>query len=574
MAAYNLRFRVPASGTFAVMTRLRTFFLTSSVAAAGTLVLAAGASAASTTTLKVKVTGLKGGSVLAVNSSGTAVRSKIKSGTTSLRVPRSKVSGTSLHLADAAGRYRGPVVLTSKGSKAWLTLGKGARKSSVSLGTARARSGYAALSRKASTRLLLTSAYAKASRGVPVGAGRLGLQKAAGSARAAQGSSETIPGGTDPDRDGLPSNIDVDDNGNGILDNQDASQTPTSDGIFASMNLRPSNSGVNVNATGVTDAQIDANLTSDFGFSITFYLSRPPSDGEVTGAWVDCGALPYCNYQTGTALIGGLSESRSDLPRGTPWRNYKPDPLAPGNGLEELARDNFRSWAMGLIPKATSAQLSPGDIYNVNLNLAAERIDINTIALPSYPVTVPAVKTVTTGGTSTELTYGDSNAPGTNDGSAIPLSSSGDLSMVYWRPQRRGVPGAGEQPFMDMGRLHYTITVGGLRVPDGGSGGLRDVQAQREFSCDASGNALFPETAPPGTFFGPADPAEDSAPNAASTRTYSTNLRTCIEQALPTAFPSLGSIPAGAVVNASFTASGEERRGGADRATLSIAFRL
>ena len=86
MAAYNLRFRVPASGTFAAMTRLRTFFLTSSVAAAGTLVLAAGASAASTTTLKVKVTGLKGGSVLAVNSSGTAVRSKIKSGTTSLRV--------------------------------------------------------------------------------------------------------------------------------------------------------------------------------------------------------------------------------------------------------------------------------------------------------------------------------------------------------------------------------------------------------------------------------------------------------------------------------------------------------
>ncbi len=533
--------------------------------------------AASTTTLKLKVSGAKGGSVLAMASNGIAVKASLKSGTTSLKVPRSRVSGTTLQLSDANGRYLGPVVLASKGSKGYLTLGKGAaKKSSVSLGTAKVRGGYAVLSRNVSTKLLLTSAYAKTVKGAPIGAGRLGLQKAAKTARAAQGATQgTIPGGTDPDRDGLPSSVDVDDNGNGVLDNQDAAQTPTSDGIFAAMFLQPSSSGVNVNATGVTDAQIDANLTADRGFSITFYLSRPPSDGEVTGAWVDCGSLSYCNYQTGTALIGGLSESSASLPRGTPWRQYRPDPLAPGNGLEELARDNFRSWAMGLIPKATSAQLSPGDIYNVNLNIAGERVDINTIALPSYPVTAPAVKTVTSGGTSTDITYGDPNAPGTNDGSAIQLSPAGDLSMVYWRPQRRGVPGAGEQPFMDMGRLHYTISIGDLRVPDGGSGGLRSVRAQREFTCDASGNAVFPDGPNGADFFGPADPSDDAAPNPASTRTYETNLRTCIGQAISAGvFPSLSSIPSGAVVNAAFTAAGEQRRGGADRAVLSLAFKF
>lgn len=547
------------------------------VAVVGTLflVFVGGASAASTTTVKVKITGAKGGSILAVDSSGLAVRSRVKSGTTSLRVPRKKVSGTSVHLTDAAGRYLGPVVLSSNGSRAYLTLGKGAaRKRSISLGTVRTRKGYAVLSRKAPNGILLTSAYAKASRGVPIGAGRLGLQPAASTARAAQGSSQTIPGGTDPDRDGLPSNIDVDDNGNGILDNQDASQTPTSDGIFASMNLRPSDSGINVNAAGVTDAQIDANLTADSGFSITFYLSLPPAQGTVTGGWVDCGALPYCNYETGTALIGGLSESSPDLPRGTPWRNYRPDGNPQGNGLEELANPDWRPFAMSIIPKATSAQLSPGDVYNVNLSLAG-RVVVNSIALPSYPVTVPAVKTVTSGGSSTALSYGDPNAPGTNDGTAIQLSPAGDLSMDYWRPQRRGVPGAGEQPFMDMGRLHYTVTVGALRVPDGGSGGLRNVPTQREFSCDATGNAVFPQGAGGESFFGPADSADDSAPNPSNTRTYATNLRSCIEQAIAAgAFPSLSSIPAGTVVNAAFTAAGEQRRGGADRAVLSIAFKF
>ena len=546
------------------------------VAAGLLLAGAAPAGAASTTTVKVKVSSLKGGAVLAVAADGTAVRAAVRSGTVSLRVPQRKVSGTSLHLTDAAGRYRGPVVLSGSGSRAYLTLGKGASKrSSVSLGTAKAKAGYAVLSRKLAGSLLLPSAYAKTTRGVPIGAGRLGLQKASASAGVRTAQQEgTIPAGTDPDRDGLPSSIDVDDNGNGVLDNQDASQAPTSDGIFASMALTPRDSGVNLNATGVTDAQIDANVSGDQGFSVTFYFSVPPDRPVASGAWVDCGSLPYCNTTSGTALVGGLSESSGSLPRGSLWRSYQPDGNPQGNGLERLSRSGGTAWAMGLVPKATTAQLSPGDVYNVNFR-GTSGTTVSTVALPSYPVTVPAVKTVSTGGSTTTLTYGDPGAPGTNDGTAIPLSAGGDLSMVYWRPQRRGVPGAGEQPLMDMGRLHYTITVGGLRVPDGGSGGLRQVPTQREFSCDASGNAVFPEGPNGAAFFGPADPSDDSAPNSESTRTYSTNLRSCIEQAIGAgAFPSLSSIPAGTVVNAAFTAAGEQRRGGADRATLIVAFRF
>ena len=540
----------------------------------GALLVAGPAGAAKKTSLKLKVPGLTGGSILAVGATGSTVKAGVKGGTVNLRVPKSRVSGTSLHLTDRAGKYRGPVVLSSTGGKAYLVLGKGAaQRKSLALGAVKLSKGHASLKRKLPQGLLSTKAFAKAKKGVPIGAGRLGLQATPTSSRLldsrALRAEGTIPGGTDPDRDGLPSNIDVDDNGNGILDNQDASQVPTADGIFAAMILRPSDSGVNVNATGVTDAQIDANMLSDYGFSVTFFFSLPPDQGQATGAWVDCGALPYCNAESGTALVGGLSESSADLPRGTPWRDYRP--FGAPNGLELIR--GF-AWAMGLAPKATSAQLSPGDLYNVNFQRPGG-IEVTSVALPAYPVTVPAVRTVQTGGVSTNILYGDPSGPGTNDGTAIPLSPSGDVSMVYWRPQRRAIPGTGEEGFIDMGRLHYTASVGSLRIPGGPGGGLIQVPYQREFTCDAEGNAIFPDGPQGASFFGPADPSNDGPPNPADTRTYTTNLRSCLNQGVAAgAFPGLGSVPAGSVLNIAFTASGEQRRGGADRAALQLSFGL
>ena len=538
------------------------------------IALSAGnAFAASSVKVEIKISGAgaSGGSLLAVSSKGKAVRTKIGSKTVSLNVPKATISGTTLQLVSKSGTFLGPVVLASAsgGKKAYLTLGKGAgAKSSLKLGTATVKKGYAALSKPLATKSLLTSSYAAAVKGAPTGSGRLGLQKSSKKASLAQ--SETggngIPSGTDPDRDGLTSNIDVDDNGNGILDNQDSAQRPTSAGLFATLNLRPGDAGTNVNATGVTQAQIDANVSGENIFNFIFYFGGGDLPAT-TGAYVDCGALSYCNSVTGTAVLSGLSESSPDLPRGTLWRNWRANGNRQGNGLERMTNNGQDAWAAGLQPRATTAQMAPGDLFNVVFRGAGGDV-ITPVALPSYPVTVPAIKTVTSGGVATTILNGNPASPGSNEGSAIAVSAAGDLAFDYWRPQRRGIAGTDEGAMIDMGNLHYTITIGGLRTASGSQ-----VNVSQEFSCNAAGQPVSPES-PEGDFYGPADPTADAAPNPANTRTYSTNLRSCLSGAISAGYLPAGTSLTGAKVNVAFTASGENRAGGADRAVMAIALAL
>ena len=129
--------------------------------------------------IKVSGAGASGGSLLAISSAGKAVRTKLGSKAVSLNVPKATISGTTLQLVSKSGTFLGPVVLASAsgGKKAYLTLGKGAgAKSSLKLGTATVKKGYAALSKPLATKLLLTSSYAAAVKGAPTGSGRLGLQ--------------------------------------------------------------------------------------------------------------------------------------------------------------------------------------------------------------------------------------------------------------------------------------------------------------------------------------------------------------------------------------------------------------
>ena len=550
---------------------------------------AGNAFAASSVKVEIKISGAgaSGGSLLAISSAGKAVRTKLGSKPVSLNVPKATISGTTLQLVSKSGTFLGPVVLASAsgGKKAYLTLGKGAgAKSSLKLGTATVKKGYAALSKPLATKALLTSSYAVAVKGAPTGSGRLGLQQSSKKASAAQegggggggggngdgggngGNGGNIPSGTDPDRDGLLSNIDVDDNGNGILDNQDSTQRPISAGLFATLSLRPGDAGTNFNATGVTQAQIDANVSGENTFNFIFYFGGGDLPAT-TGAYVDCGALSYCNSDTGTAVLGGLSESSPDLPRGTLWRNWRVDGNRQGNGLERITNNGQNAWAAGLQPRATTAQMAPGDLFNVVFRGASGDV-LTPVALPSYPVTVPAIKIVTSGGVATTILNGDPASPGSNDSSAVAVSAAGDLEFEYWRPQRRGIAGTGEAALVDMGNLHYTISIGGLRTADG-----TEVRVSREFSCNAAGQPVSPES-PDGDFYGPADPTPDAPPNPANTRTYTTNLRSCLSGAISAGYLPAGTSLAGAKVNVGFTASGENRSGGADRATMLIALAL
>jgi hypothetical protein len=110
-----------------------------------------------------------------------------------------------LQLRNRRGDYAGPIVVRGRGGRVRLGVRAGAK-----LGRIEVRDGYARTARNVSRRASDGRISARARRGVPVGVGALGWVR--GRAHGPRGP------GHDPDRDGIPSRFDVDDDGDLVLD--------------------------------------------------------------------------------------------------------------------------------------------------------------------------------------------------------------------------------------------------------------------------------------------------------------------------------------------------------------------
>jgi hypothetical protein len=130
-----------------------------------------------------------------------------------------------LHLRDARGEYAGPVVVAGRGPRAVVRVRAGAR-----LGTIRVYEGYARSEEDAARRRRGRGHAARANRGVPIGAGRLGLVRA--TARGPVGP------GHDRDSDGIPGLWDVDDDGDLIADSAERRRSRTGSGLRPAGGLR------------------------------------------------------------------------------------------------------------------------------------------------------------------------------------------------------------------------------------------------------------------------------------------------------------------------------------------------
>jgi hypothetical protein len=214
----------------------------------------------------------------------------------------------------------------------------------------------------------------------------------------------------------------------------------------------------------------------------------------------------------------------------------------------------------GVQPRATSAQIRPGDTYNVAFATAAGPIIVPT-TLASYFVTTPALTSYSSGGATTQVSY--PIAPGTpGDGSGNPIVLESErLTLSFWRPQRLSVRGVERGTFRDMGHLHYGVTPGGL---------------QQEISCAGSySNLSSTLTAEPSNGVSPsqgaklfplADSAGDSSPDPSRTLSFTVDLGACLRAG--------GMDPAGRTVELTLTAAGESRPGGQDRGAQNVAVRL
>ncbi|MEA2378013.1 MAG: hypothetical protein QOI45_1699 [Thermoleophilaceae bacterium] len=507
------------------------------LALAGCLVLSAALAvpAGADTTVRGTLEGARGYTLNGTTANGQVVFQRLPaSGKFKLRFKGRTGRGATLHLIRRGGGYLGPVVLSRKGRQAFLKLsGK-----SVDLGRIKLRRGYAAPLVAVKKQAFAGSAARADARGRPLGAGRVGLVAAKASARSSQNGGGSDAAGADTDRDGVANAYDVDDDGDLTLDSVDSDASPSGAGLFSTLFLGFTEA-VNANA-GATRAQIDSIFSGENRFALVFYFDAGQfGSRRVTGAHVDCFALAYCRRGGGTAVLTGVSESSSSLPRGSLWTDYDPD----GSGYPNLERLDQRSaFVAGIQPRVTTSQITPGDTYNVIFRTSGGTITVPT-TLSSYFVTTPML---------------------TNVSGAEPIAlGSEQFSATFWRPQRAAVPGAEAGSFADMGHLHYGVTIGGEGI-------------SREFSCaghysalsstltaEASSGVLPEEGA---SLFPLVDSADDAAPNPARTLSFTVDVGACLRGA--------GFSSAGRTVFLTLTAASEPRPGGQDRAAQTVRVQL
>lgn len=523
------------------------------------LAVAGSGPAAADTIVRGTVKGARGYTLNGTAAGGQVVARRLgRSGAFVLRFRGRAGRGASLHLIRPNGRYFGPVVLARRGRRAFVALSG----RSVRLGRIVLRRGYATPRAAPSRRALSATAVRADARGRPLGAGRLGLVAGARRAQSAQAGGGR-PAGEDPDRDGVASAYDADDDGDLTLDAVDTGARASGAGLFSTLFLGFTDA-LNANA-GATRAQIDGAFSGENQFGLVFYFDGGQFSGRtVSGAHVDCFALVYCRRGSGTAVLTGVSESSPSLPRGSRWTDFSPDGSGYPN-LERISSGGRPAFVAGVQPRVTTSQITPGDTYNVVFGTNAGPLTLPT-TLSSYFVTTPAITAYSSGAGTTSLAYpiapGSVGCCGAGEGSPggnpVPMSSD-RLTLTFWRPQRAAIPGAETGSFRDMGHLRYGVVPGGEGIAGepscaGHYSGLSPTLSAE--SPSEQGPNLFPLL----------DSADDEAPDPARTLSFTVDVGACLRAA--------GVPSTGRTVKLTLTAASAARPGGQDRAAQSIAVRL
>jgi hypothetical protein len=510
-------------------TRFSALCLASSLALSATSAPAAGAPKPITAKLSAP-----GYTVIALAANGKAKVARVRRGRFKLRPPADSVT---LHLRARGGTYAGPIVVGRRkgGRRAIVGVKAGAR-----LGGVRVHTGYAQVSRRLRRGWVDASRWARARRGVPIGARVFGRVRSRPPRRAAPG---------DRDLDGIPDQLDIDDDGDLVLDKLDRSRgrralaSATRDPFdLASALAPPLERTANVNA-GSSDAEIDAVLP-EFGFFSMGFPSLGVPNADLVE--LDCGGdrqipprpigLRYCS-------AGGTG--RVEAPPGS--GSLVPFPGAPGGPFDRDA-DGYGTVALEPGPDfqvfhiehgATSAEIGTGDVLVLRLTDGGQETELTDMQQFIF-ATVPALASyVDETGRQTKVSYPvAADGPGTA-GNGFPVvdgpDAGSDIEVVVtlWRPQRRPISEAEcVQPPQAMCTETEWIDVGGLDYTASSRDGQRSTNdsgwcAPSHFAeNDPNLSPGFPD--PQGGGF--KDSAADRPANPANTYTYTLNLTRCLNR--------------------------------------------
>ncbi len=466
-----------------------------------------------------------GYTVLALAANGKATYVRASNGRFRLRPLANRVT---LQLRDPSGIYAGPVVIGSerKGRRAIVGVKAGAKLGKI---TVKAPQGYAKVSRRVSKSWVDPTHWAKARKGVPIGAGKFGLVRS-------KPPRVSPPG--DLDADGIPDRFDVDVNGNLILNNVDRSTSsraraaqaasPQAESQFyVGANLVvPLSETMNANAAAVSDAQIDQALSKYEWLALGILPGSPE---------LDCGGEPDPNNPQG--WIGGLSYCRrggTGVEMGLgPAQTWQPfpaccDPNGDGFGTLFNNSPNPPPGAFFFHPNATSSQIGTGDVLIQRVTSNGVSTDTPAM-LPYIFATVPALVSYDDGqGDKVTVNYPVAqHGPGTL-GNPLPVAAGPNgevvLKLTLWRPQRRSIPPE-QGAWTDIGKLSYGANIQSV--------GAAEIPPLHRFCPRSSFSGSDPNLSPPETVIPPdrggvTDLAPDQPANPASTITYTLNLTNCL----------------------------------------------
>lgn len=491
--------------TICLIVRRRPLLRGACVGASLLLVASAGAAGPKRITGKLS----RGGyTVIALDSSGKASSIRVRGRSFSIVPPASVVT---LHLRGPTGRYAGPVVVGTKGRLAVVGVRAGAK-----LGTVSVRAGYARVAKKLPKRFLDTRRVARANKGIPIGARVFGRVRVAGVSASAQAP------GLDADLDGIPNALDIDDDGDLLLDNFDRSAAlryaQTGDAVHLNSGLvLHMQDTANIHAGPLSAAEVDSVLAT-WG---TLHLRINPGESVE----LDCGGLPYCSP-------GGTG--RAAYSPGEPEFPECCDSDADGFGTLTAPPGVFPG-DFFLRHGATTSEIRTGDVLIERVTTAGVESQFPA-TLQSVFATVPALAAYSDGqGNAATVSY-PAAPPGTPGGGGLGTHGNGFpvttgvggevvVALTFWRPQRGPIPPETAE-WTDIGRLTYLASVGCVPELPGPQRCAEKACPQDAFTTTQTG--WTPSTLPSYRGGGLSDPAPDASADPANTFTYSLNLSRCL----------------------------------------------
>lgn len=462
----------------------------------------------------------RGFTVLAVDADGRASTVTPKHGKFRLRPPSRRVT---LHLRDANGVYAGPIVLAreERGRRAIVGVKPGTRLGLIRVDS---RRDYSYSVRKPPRRSTDLAGWVRAKRGVPIGAGNFGRVRS----RAARGPSHDV------DRDGVVEFLDIDDDGDLVLDSlerrgvaaRSARAAVIDDQFLMHTNLSLSVAGtVNANASGLTKQQVDAALSAQGRLQMGIIPGESPE--------LDCGrpqlrtdvrlgGLSYCSRGgTGRFFGPGLPTDQMRFPDDfdldgdgfgamTP---SNPGP-APGSGQQ----------ATFVRHGATTDQIGSGDLLIQHVVQSGVQREYPA-TLQFVFATVPAMVSYSDGqGNAQTVTYPPADSTAGTPLNPYPATAGGSSEVIvefaYWRPQREAIDNE-RGPWIDIGGLNYMVGAG--------FGGAFCPQASflDAVPADPKLRPLEPADVFPANYFGVKDTAIDKTSDPRNVMRFRLNLSSC-----------------------------------------------